>query len=129
MIALAWYGLPRIGTAQPANSAAASPGRVEGASDVLSLGTSATGTIAELLVAAGEHVHAGQHLVRIECGNIERELQARKADLAAAERRSCDLHGPREEIAVPLLTSICRRAQKRQVYQRTQQLREGARRA
>jgi hypothetical protein len=39
VIALACPGSSRIGVGQPANSAAASPGRVEGASDVLSLGT------------------------------------------------------------------------------------------
>jgi multidrug resistance efflux pump len=130
VIALACPGSSRIGTAQPANSAAASPGRVEGASDVLSLGTSATGTIAELLVATGEHVHAGQHLVRIECGNIERELEARKADLAAGEAAYLRTsHGPRaEEIAIAIANvnlADARAQEADKSYQRTQQLREG----
>jgi multidrug efflux pump subunit AcrA (membrane-fusion protein) len=38
-----------------------------------------------VLVTVGDHVKAGQHLVRVECSNIEHELQARKSDLAAAE--------------------------------------------
>jgi multidrug efflux pump subunit AcrA (membrane-fusion protein) len=37
-------------------------GRVEGG-EVLSLGTSATGTIAEMPVSAGDRVKAGQRLV------------------------------------------------------------------
>ena len=91
--ATAWWGSGGVGLGQPADNVAA--GRVEGGSDVLSLGTSATGTIAEFLVEAGAHVQAGQHLVRVECGNIERELEARKADLAAVEAAlSRTVHGP-----------------------------------
>jgi multidrug efflux pump subunit AcrA (membrane-fusion protein) len=69
---------------------------------VLSLGTSATGTIAALLVKAGEHVQPGQHLVRVECSNVERDVGARKSDLAATEAFNLrTLHGPRlEEISV-----------------------------
>jgi multidrug efflux pump subunit AcrA (membrane-fusion protein) len=77
--AAAWWGLSSVGIGQPvatrspANAKSAA-GRVEGGGDVLPLGTSATGTIAELLVHAGAHVQAGQHLVRVECSAIEREL-------------------------------------------------------
>jgi multidrug efflux pump subunit AcrA (membrane-fusion protein) len=105
--AAAWWGMSIVGTGQPVRAqspanAKSAAGRVEGGGDILSLGTSATGTIAALLVNAGAHVQAGQHLVRVECGNVERGLEARKSDLAAAEAfylRS--LHGPRtEEISV-----------------------------
>src|ERR1700693_1726176 len=105
--AAAWWGLSSVGTGQPAHAqspanARSTAGRVEGGSDVLPLGTSATGTIAELLVQAGAHVQAGQHLLRVECSAIERELEARKSDLAAAEAFYLrTLHGPRlEEISV-----------------------------
>src|SRR5262245_56078372 len=101
--AIAWWGWgQQAGMGQPADVTTSAAGRVEGASDVRSLGTSATGTIAELLVDAGTHVRAGQHLVRVECSNIERELEARKSDLAAAEAAFArTLHGPRaEEIAI-----------------------------
>jgi multidrug efflux pump subunit AcrA (membrane-fusion protein) len=111
--AAAWWGLSIVGTGQPVRAQApanakAAAGRVEGGSDVLPLGTSATGTIAELLVHAGAHVQAGQHLVRIECSAIERELDARKSDLAAAEAFYLrTLHGPRvEETASGSQTSI-----------------------
>jgi multidrug efflux pump subunit AcrA (membrane-fusion protein) len=87
---------------QSADPLSPAPDRVEGASDVLLLGTSATGTVAELLVAGGEHVKAGRHLVRIECSAVDRELEARKSDLAAAEAvLSRVVNGPRpEEIAI-----------------------------
>jgi multidrug efflux pump subunit AcrA (membrane-fusion protein) len=99
-------GLSSVGTGQPVAaqsvSAITAAGRVEGGGDVLSLGTSATGTIAALLVKVGDHVQPGQHLVRVECSNVERELEARKSDLAAAEAFYLrTLHGPRpEEISV-----------------------------
>jgi multidrug efflux pump subunit AcrA (membrane-fusion protein) len=84
--AAAWWGPSSVGIGQPV--ATRSPadvksvaGRVEGGSE----GASATGTIAELLVRAGARVQAGQQLVRVECSAIERELEARKTDLAAAQ--------------------------------------------
>jgi multidrug resistance efflux pump len=106
---LLWFGwFGRAGVSQPAavsppvDAAMSAPGRVEGRSDVLSLGTSVTGTIAELLVGPGSRVAEGQHLVKVECGPIERELDARKSDLDAAEATFLrTLHGPRvEEIAI-----------------------------
>ena len=99
-------GTERFGAGQPVAAQSASPitaaGRVEGGSDVLSLGTSATGTIAALQVKAGDHVEPGQHLVRVECGNVERMLEARQSDLAAAEAFNLrTFHGHRpEEISV-----------------------------
>jgi multidrug resistance efflux pump len=111
---------------QPADT----QGRVEGASEVLSLGTSATGTIAEVLVTVGDHVKAGQHLVRVECSNIEHELQARNSDLAAAEAAFLRvLHGPRpEEISIGVANVNLADARSQEAdksFQRTQQLHEG----
>jgi HlyD family secretion protein len=105
-------------------------GRVEGGSDILSLGASATGTIAELLVHAGAHVQAGQHLVRVECSAIARALEARKSELAAAEAFYLrTLHGPRaEEISVGIANvnlADARLQEAEKVLQRTQQLHEG----
>jgi multidrug resistance efflux pump len=128
--AIAWWGWSHTGVGQPVDSTPSAPGRVEGAGDVLSLGTSATGTIAELLVNAGAHVRAGQHLVRVECANVERELEARKSDFAAAEAAfSRTLHGPRaEEITIGIANvnlADARLQEAEKVLQRTQQLREG----
>jgi HlyD family secretion protein len=133
--ATAWWGLSIVGTSQsvraqsPANVKSAA-GRVEGGGDVLSLGVSATGTIAELLVHAGAHVQAGQHLVRVECSAIEREFDARKSELAAAESFYLrTLHGPRpEEISVGIANvnlADARLQEAEKVLQRTQQLHEG----
>jgi HlyD family secretion protein len=133
--AAAWWGLSIVGTGQPVHAqspatAKSAAGRVEGGVDVLSLGTSATGTIAELLVHAGAHVQAGQHLVRVECGAIERELDARKSDLAAAEAFYLrTLHGPRlEEISVGVANVNLAEARLQEAVKalrRTQQLQEG----
>jgi HlyD family secretion protein len=134
--AAGWWGLHGVGTSQPragSGSTGATTsvvGRVEGASDPLSLGTAATGTIAELLVSAGTHVHAGQHLVQLECRNVERELEARQSDLAAAVAVYLrTLHGPRpEEISVGVANvnlAEARLQEARKSLQRTRQLREG----
>jgi len=133
IVAIAWWGWGHAGMGQPAannNNTASAPGRVEGAGDVRSLGTSATGTIAELLVDAGTHVQPGQHLVRVECANIERELEARKSDLAAAEAAfTRTLHGPRpEEIAIGIANvnlADARSQEADKALRRTQQLHEG----
>ena len=132
--AAAWWGLSSVGTGQPvavqSASAITAAGRVEGGSNVLTLGTSATGTIASLLVKAGDHVQPGQHLVRVECSNVERELEARKSDLAAAEAFNLrTLHGPRpEEISVGIANvnlAEARLQEAEKALQRTQLLREG----
>jgi HlyD family secretion protein len=126
IVATAWWGSSSAGMGQSAEAV----GRVEGASDVLSLGTSATGTIAAVLITAGDRVKAGQHLVRVECGNIEHELQARKADLAAADAAFLRvLHGPRpEEISIGVANvnlADARSQEADKTFQRTQQLHEG----
>jgi multidrug resistance efflux pump len=126
IVATAWWGLSGICIGQPADAL----GRVEGASDVLSLGTFATGTIAEVLITVGDRVKAGQHLVRVECSNIEHELQARQSDLAAAEAAFLRvLHGPRpEEISIGAANVNLADARSQEAdksLQRTQQLHEG----
>jgi HlyD family secretion protein len=74
------------------------PGRVEGAKDTTSVGTAATGVIAEVLVHNGEHVHAGQLLVRIQCEAVQKQLEARKANLGKAEAELARiLNGNRRE--------------------------------
>ena len=105
-------------------------GRIEGGSDVLSLGTSATGTIAQLLVKAGDHVEAGQHLLQVDCRAIEAEKTARTSDLAASEAVFARVtHGFRpEEVAVGeanvnLAEARLREAQKH--FDRAQALHEG----
>ncbi len=133
--AVAWWGLSSVGTGQPVAaqspaSAKSAAGRVEGGGDILSLGTSATGTIAALLVKAGDNVQPGQHLVRVECSNVERELEARRSDLAAAESFYLrTLHGPRaEEISVGIANvnlADARLQEAEKVLRRTQQLHEG----
>jgi multidrug resistance efflux pump len=121
-----WWASGGASMAQPAEV----PGRVEGAGDVLSLGTSATGTIAEMLVTVGDHVKTGQRLVRVECSNVEHQVQARHAELAAAEAAYLRvLHGPRsEEVDIGIANvnlADARLQEADKSFQRTQQLHEG----
>jgi HlyD family secretion protein len=87
-------------TAQPANITA--DGRVIRAGNVMQIGTAATGVVAELLVHDRTSVAKGQPLIRIECAEIEKELDSRKSNLAAlAAALSRVEHGPRsQEIAI-----------------------------
>lgn len=113
-----------------APSALSVRGRIEAGGDVLSLGASTTGTISQLLVKAGDHVQAGQALLNVECRDLESEISARQADLAAADAVLARVtHGPRpEEIEigeanVNLATARLHEAQK--AFDRTQALHEG----
>jgi HlyD family secretion protein len=98
-LAALWCSVPCFASAQSAApSTFSAPGRVEGAKDMMSVGTAATGAVAEVLVHNGERVHAGQLLVRIQCEVIEKELEARKAKLGKAEAAFARvLHGNRQE--------------------------------
>jgi multidrug resistance efflux pump len=130
ILTIGWWGLSGVGKGQTASKPNSASGRVEGGGDVLSLGTSATGTIAELLVKAGDRVQAGQHLVRVECRNIERELEARESDLAASEAVFARVsHGSRpEEIAIGVANVNLAEARLQEAdkqLQRAQALREG----
>jgi len=74
------------------------PGKVEGAGPVMTIGTAATGVIAELAVREGERVAANQLLVRVQCTSVEKELEARRLSLAAAEAILARVvHGNRPE--------------------------------
>ncbi|MGP0092755.1 MAG: HlyD family secretion protein [Xanthobacteraceae bacterium] len=81
---------------------ATAPGRVEGANNPMPVGAAVSGVIAEVLVHEGDRVAAGQLLVRVSCDNIQKELEARKSTLAAAEATfERVVNGPRvEEVAV-----------------------------
>jgi HlyD family secretion protein len=105
-------------------------GRIEGGSEILSLGASTTGTISQLLVKAGDHVQAGQTLLQVECRDLENEISARQSDLATAEAIFARVtHGSRpEEIAigeanVNLAMARLREAEK--AFDRVQALHEG----
>ena len=71
--------------AEAVKAAVVAPGRIVRVGNVLSLGTAASGIVADLPVRDGMHVEKGQLLVRIECADLEKELDARKAKLAAVE--------------------------------------------
>jgi HlyD family secretion protein len=117
------------GTASGLDARVSAKGRIDGG-DILSLGTSATGIVSELLVKAGQHVQAGQPLLRIDCRDLEGEVAARQSDLAASEAVFARVtHGSRpEEIAigeanVNLAEARLHEAQK--AFDRAQALHEG----
>jgi len=117
-------------TANGQNTIVSARGQIEGGSDLFSLGTSATGTISQLLVKPGDHVQAGQPLLRVDCRALEGEVAARQSDLAASEAAFARVtHGSRlEEIAigeanVNLANARLHEAQKE--FDRAQTLHEG----
>ena len=71
--------------AEALKPAVVAPGRIVHLGNVLSLGTAASGIVADLAVRDGMRVEKGQLLVRIECADLEKELDARKAKLAAVD--------------------------------------------
>lgn len=70
--------------------------------NVALIGTAASGVVVDLRVQNGMHVEQGQILVRIECNDLEKELDVKKAQLGALEAALARVeHGPRpEELAV-----------------------------
>ena len=122
-----------VGTDQAASqpaSALSIRGRIEGGGDLISLGASTTGTISQVMVKTGDHVDAGQPLLRVDCRDLESEIAARKADQAVSEAILARVtHGSRpEEIAigeanVNLAAARLHEAQKE--FDRAQSLHEG----
>jgi multidrug efflux pump subunit AcrA (membrane-fusion protein) len=101
-VAIFVWGIGWTANGQPLNAAVSARGQIEGGSELFSLGTSATGTISQLLVKPGDHVQAGQPLLRVDCRDLEGEVAARQSDLAASEAVFARVtHGSRpEEIAI-----------------------------
>jgi HlyD family secretion protein len=80
----------------PAKTRFAAPGRIEGATEILRVGTAATGVVSEFLVQEGERVVAGQPLARLDCRVVDAELAARAADAAGAKAAYARVkNGPR----------------------------------
>jgi HlyD family secretion protein len=77
-------------------------GRVEGAGPPMSIGVASTGIVSDVLVQEGSRVTAGQLLLKLDCRPQQAEVQARQAQLAAAQATYDRLrNGPRpDEIAV-----------------------------
>src|SRR5215471_21784264 len=118
------------GTAPGQTSTFAAPGRVESAGGPMAIGSAATGTVKEVLVHEGSRVRAREPLVIVDCGPTEAEVQARSAQLSAAEAVLDRVrNGPRPgEIAVAEAAvgySRARAEEAQKTFERTQLLREG----
>jgi len=95
-------GLVRAGHADPLKARLTARSRGLSSGKVALIGTAASGVVADLRVQNGMHVEQGQILVRIECNDLEKELDVKKAQLGALEAALARVeHGPRpEELAV-----------------------------
>src|SRR5215467_11934683 len=108
----------------------AAPGRLESGGGPMAIGSAATGTVKEVLVHEGSRVRAREPLVIVDCGPTEAEVQARSAQLSAAEAVLDRVrNGPRPgEIAVAEAAvgySKARAEEAQKTFERTQSLREG----
>lgn len=122
------------GVISPANCQSTSVlplhGRIEGGGEILSLGAPTTGTISHVLVKAGDHVQAGQSLLKIECRDLESEVLARQSDLAASEAVFARVsNGSRpEEVAIGeanVNLALARLHEAQKEFDRAQALHEG----
>lgn len=117
-----------LGQASSSNFVA--PGRIESATGIMSIGTAASGTVKAVLVHEGSRVHAGEALVTIDCQPIEAEIQARGAQLLAAQAAfDRARNGPRaDEIGVGEAAvgySQARSEEAQKTLERTLAMREG----
>ena len=119
-----------VAGAAPAQTPLATQGRIETAGGTLRIGTAATGTIKQVFVHEWAHIRAGDLLFMVDCQPIEAEVEARTAQMNAAEAvfdRVWNGHRPAEiavgEAAVGYSRAKAEEAQK--TLDRTLNLHEG----
>jgi multidrug resistance efflux pump len=64
---------------------AAAPGRIEGSSDMISIGASINGTVERVEAHQGDRVTSGQTLIRIVCNDLKARLALKLAEREATE--------------------------------------------
>ena len=72
-------------TESPSKVVAAAPGRIEGSSDMISIGAAVNGTVERVELQQGDRVTSGQTLIRIVCDDLKARLAQRVADRQATE--------------------------------------------
>ena len=72
-------------TESPSKVVAAAPGRIEGSSDMISVGASISGTVERVEAQQGDRVTPGQTLIRIVCDDLKARLALKLAERQAAE--------------------------------------------
>jgi multidrug resistance efflux pump len=83
------------------------PGQIEHGGKRMLIGAAGTGTVIELPVQAGAHVKPSQLLARLDCVNLEKELQTRTSLLAGSEAALTRVtHGPRPEEIVVVASAV-----------------------
>ena len=78
--------------------ALASPGRIEGLSDLVGVGAAVDGVIQKILVKEGQPVQRGDILAELECNDLQSALQVARAELESLQQtRVRMLRGSRDE--------------------------------
>jgi multidrug resistance efflux pump len=119
-----------VGIAFAQSAAFTASGRVEGAAPALTIGAAAAGVVNEVFVGEGDHVAAGQMLIKLDCRSTAAEVHAREARLKAAQAaydRSRNGSRP-DEIAVGEAVvgySQARAEEAQKTLDRTEALKEG----
>jgi HlyD family secretion protein len=76
----------------------ASPGRVEGRSEVVEVGAGVDGVLTAVLVREGQKVTAGQTVALVSCADLQRDLEASRALVESGRQARVRLvRGSREE--------------------------------
>ncbi len=77
---------------------AASPGRIEGRSEVVEVGAGIDGIVAAILVAEGQKVRKGDVVARLNCADLERSLEVSRAEVESLKQsRTRLVRGSRDE--------------------------------
>lgn len=124
------FTFPALGQSGKSDAVASAPGRIVGFSDVVPVGTAATGVVSEVRVNEGDHVTKGQVLLQLDCKTLAAEVRQREAEVVAAEAAQTRLKaGARDEeiaIAMAYVTVAEARAEEAErAFQRLMSLHEG----
>jgi multidrug resistance efflux pump len=118
--------------AEPAKDGvvALAPGRLEGASDVIPVGTAVSGIVAELGVKYGDRVTKGQVLVQIDCKAIRAEVRQREAEAMVADVALSRVKAGARDEETAIAMAVVRVAEARaeeaeRTYRRLSTLQEG----
>lgn len=97
---------------------------------MMHIGAETSGAVEKIFVHDGDHVVAGQLLLKLDCRPLEAEIRVRNANLAAAEAAAeRTRNGPRpDEVAIGIAAvgvAQARAEEAQAAYQRATALREG----
>jgi multidrug efflux pump subunit AcrA (membrane-fusion protein) len=95
----------------PFEEAVAAIGTVEAQTENIAVGTPVSGVVAEVYIGVGQHVAAGQALLRLDDRQLQAELKVREAALSLAEAEMAQLKAQPRPEQLPALEARIRYAQ------------------